>query len=170
MNYTNSETPTGLVKIIMENGGEIVIKLIDTFAPQTVKNFQNLVSNNFYDGIIFHRVIKDFMIQGGDPTGTGMGGSDEKIKGEFAANGVTNNLSHERGVISMARSNFPNSASSQFFICHKDAKFLDGSYASFGQVISGIDIVDNIAECRTGANDKPLSDQKIKTMCFITEI
>ena len=119
---------------------------------------------HFYDGLIFHRVIKNFMIQGGDPLGTGFGGSDRKIKGEFAANGVNNPLRHERGVISMARSQSPNSASSQFFIVHKDSPHLDGQYAAFGKVVDGIDVVDEIASVRTDYNDKPLKEQKIKTI------
>ena len=132
-----------MVRIEMENGGIIDIELYPEVAPITVKNFEKLVSEGFYDGIIFHRVIEGFMIQGGDPLGMGYGGSDEKIKGEFLMNGVPNKLSHTRGVISMARSQDPDSASSQFFICHADATFLDGQYAAFGKVVEGMETVDD---------------------------
>ena len=151
-----------MVKIEMENGGIIEIELYPETAPITVKNFEKLVSEGFYDGLIFHRVISGFMIQGGDPTGTGYHGSDENIKGEFLANGVVNKLSHTRGVISMARSQDPNSASSQFFICHEDAAFLDGNYAAFGKVTSGMEVVDAIADVATNAMDKPLEPQVMK--------
>ncbi|MBQ2278819.1 MAG: peptidylprolyl isomerase, partial [Clostridia bacterium] len=134
-----------MVQIEMDNGGIIKLELYPDIAPITVANFEKLVKEGFYDGLIFHRVIKNFMIQGGDPTGTGMGGAKETIKGEFASNGVTNTLSHTRGVISMARSQKKDSASSQFFICHADAKYLDGDYAAFGKVIEGMDVVDEIA-------------------------
>ena len=149
-----------MVKIEMENGGIIEIELYPDKAPITVKNFEKLVKEGFYDGLIFHRVIKGFMIQGGDPTGTGYSGSDKNIKGEFAANGVRNDLSHKRGVISMARSMNPNSASSQFFIMHEDGTYLDGNYAAFGKVVNGI--VDAIAEVQTDASDKPLTPQVMK--------
>ena len=142
----------------------MTLELYPEYAPQTVENFVELANEHFYDGLIFHRVIKNFMIQGGDPLGTGFGGSDRKIKGEFAANGVNNPLRHERGVISMARSQSPNSASSQFFIVHKDSPHLDGQYAAFGKVVDGIDVVDEIASVRTDYNDKPLKEQKIKTI------
>lgn len=151
----------------MNDGGKIVVELDETAAPITVKNFQKLVAQRFYDGLIFHRVISGFMIQGGDPQGTGMGGSKETIKGEFKVNGVANPISHERGVISMARSQFYNSASSQFFICHADAKFLDGQYAAFGKVVEGMDVVDRIAETPTNFNDRPLSEQRIKQVVFV---
>ena len=128
-----------------------------------------LANEGFYDGLIFHRVIENFMIQGGDPTGTGMGGSDENIKGEFSANGVANPLSHERGVISMARSQKYDSASSQFFICHADAKYLDGQYAAFGKVTEGMDVVDAIAETATDRSDRPLEEQKMKTVRVVEE-
>ncbi|MBQ8196011.1 MAG: peptidylprolyl isomerase [Oscillospiraceae bacterium] len=131
-------------------------------APITVENFLNLVGECFYEGLIFHRVIKDFMIKGGDPTGTGMGGAKEKIKGEFLMNGVANDLRHERGVISMARAQNPNSASSQFFIVHKDSFFLDGQYAAFGRVTEGMEAVDEIAETPTDFSDRPKSDMKMK--------
>lgn len=150
--------------IEMENGKKMTLELYPEYAPQTVENFVELANEHFYDGLIFHRVIKNFMIQGGDPLGTGFGGSDKKIKGEFAANGVNNPLRHERGVISMARSQSPNSASSQFFIVHKDSPHLDGQYAAFGKVVDGIDVVDEIASVRTDYNDKPLKEQKIKTL------
>ncbi|MBQ8966288.1 peptidylprolyl isomerase [Ruminococcus sp.] len=151
-----------MVKIEMENGKEILIELYPDVAPITVANFEKLVKEGFYDGLIFHRVIKGFMIQGGDPEGTGMGGSEEKIKGEFRANGVPNDLKHTRGVISMARSMMPNSASSQFFIMHEDAPHLDGNYAAFGKVVSGMDAVDEIASVRVDFNDKPLEPQVMK--------
>ena len=155
------------IRIIMENNQEIEAELYPEIAPITVENYVNLVNQHFYDGLIFHRVIKGFMIQGGDPTGTGMGGSDNKIKGEFLANGVINELKHERGVLSMARSMDPNSASSQFFIMHEDAPHLDGQYAAFGEVISGMDVVDEIANTQTDFRDKPLTDQRIKTIEII---
>ncbi len=151
-----------MVKIEMENGGIIEIELYPDKAPITVKNFEKLVKEGFYNGLIFHRVIKGFMIQGGDPTGTGYSGSDENIKGEFAANGVRNDLSHKRGVISMARSMNPNSASSQFFIMHEDGTYLDGNYAAFGKVVNGMEVVDAIAEVQTDASDKPLTPQVMK--------
>lgn len=165
--YKNTDKVTDYVKIEMISGDEIVVALDGSAAPITVENFKNLVSQGFYDGLIFHRVISGFMIQGGDPQGTGMGGSKQTIKGEFRANGVDNRLSHERGVISMARSQFYNSASSQFFICHADAKFLDGQYASFGKVVEGMDAVDRIASVATDRNDRPLSEQKMKKVCFV---
>lgn len=152
---------------IKTNKGDMKFNLYDDLAPKTVENFVTHAKNGYYDGLIFHRVIKDFMIQGGDPTGTGMGGSEENIKGEFAANGVENPLSHERGVISMARSRKYDSASSQFFICHADAKYLDGQYAAFGKVIEGMDVVDAIAETKTDANDRPKTEQKMKTVRVI---
>ncbi len=156
-----------MVKIEMENGGIIEIELYPERAPITVKNFEKLVSEGFYDGLIFHRVIEGFMIQGGDPTGTGCGSSGENIKGEFAANGVKNNLAHTRGVISMARSMMPNSASSQFFIMHEDAPHLDGSYAAFGKVVSGMDVVDAIANTATDGMDRPIEEQKMKKVTLV---
>lgn len=152
------------VTITLENGKEIKLELFKEVAPITVQNFLNLVDEKFYDGLIFHRVIEGFMIQGGDPTGTGMGGSSKKIKGEFKINGVNNELNHTRGVISMARSYDNNSASSQFFIMHEDAPHLDGSYAAFGAVVSGIENVDEIAKTKTDYNDRPIKEQKIKTI------
>ena len=151
-----------MVTIEMENGKKIKIELYPDVAPITVANFEKLVNEGFYDGLIFHRVISGFMIQGGDPQGTGMGGSSEKIKGEFLANGVPNNLKHTRGVISMARSQNPDSASSQFFIMHKDAPHLDGQYAAFGRVVGGMETVDEIAETKTDFRDRPLKEQRIK--------
>ena len=147
----------------MENGGKIELELYPEFAPETVKNFESLVSQGFYDGLTFHRVIPGFMIQGGDPLGNGMGGSEKKIKGEFRANGFSQNtLKHERGVLSMARAFDPNSASSQFFIMHADAPHLDGSYAAFGKVISGIEVVDEIASIPTDYSDRPKIAVRIK--------
>ena len=151
-----------MVVIEMANGKKIKLELYPDAAPITVANFEKLVGQGFYDGLIFHRVIKDFMIQGGDPQGTGMGGSDEKIKGEFLANGVNNPIRHERGVISMARSAMPDSASSQFFIVHKTSPHLDGQYAAFGKVVEGMDVVDEIACCNTNYNDRPVDDQVMK--------
>lgn len=138
------------VKITMQGGGEIELELYPEIAPETVANFKSLVEEGFYNGLTFHRIIKGFMIQGGDPLGNGMGGSDKTIKGEFRANGFDNPLKHTRGVISMARSAMPNSASSQFFIMHEDAPHLDGSYAAFGKVTKGIEIVDEIADTPVG--------------------
>ena len=151
----------------MENGKQIKLELDEAAAPITVTNFRKLVKEGFYNGLIFHRVIEGFMIQGGDPTGTGMGGADERIKGEFAMNGWSNPLKHTRGVISMARSQMPDSASSQFFIMHKDAPHLDGSYAAFGKVTEGIEVVDEIAACQTDYSDRPVVPQVIKS---ITEV
>ena len=153
-----------MVKIEMTDGGVITLELDATAAPITVANFEKLVKEGFYDGLIFHRVIAGFMIQGGDPTGTGMGGSEETIKGEFAINGVNNPIRHQRGVISMARTQVLDSASSQFFICHADAFFLDGQYAAFGKVTDGMDVVDRIASVDTDFRDKPIVEQKIKTI------
>ncbi len=153
-----------MIRIEMENGGIIELELYAEIAPKTVENFERLVSKGFYDGLIFHRVIPGFMIQGGDPQGTGFGGSDENIVGEFRINGHKNDLSHERGVISMARSQSPNSASSQFFIMHADGVFLDGQYAAFGKVTKGIEVVDEIAAVPTSAGDRPVKEQKIKTV------
>lgn len=158
-----------MIQIEMDNGGIIKLELYPESAPITVKNFEELVEQKFYDGLIFHRVIKDFMIQGGDPTGTGMGGSKKTIKGEFAANGFQNNIKHKRGVISMARSQNPDSASSQFFICHKDSPWLDGQYAAFGIVTEGIEVVDEIAGVKTDFRDKPLTPVTIKTIRKIEE-
>ena len=151
-----------IVKIEMENGGVITAELYPQMAPNTVANFVSLIQSGFYDGLIFHRVIPGFMIQGGDPQGTGMGGPGYSIRGEFARNGFKENtLRHQRGVLSMARSMMPNSAGSQFFIMHADAPHLDGDYAAFGKVTSGMEVVDGIAATRTGFQDRPVAEQKI---------
>ena len=151
-----------MVIIELENGKKIELELCPEAAPETVKNFESLVKSGFYDGLTFHRIIPGFMIQGGDPLGNGMGGAEKKIKGEFRANGHNNPIKHERGVISMARSFDPNSASSQFFIMHADAPHLDGQYAAFGKVISGMDAVDQIASIPTDYNDRPKIAVRIK--------
>lgn len=149
----NKNTAHDKVQVEMQNGGKFVIELYPEYAPETVENFKNLVSEGFYNGLTFHRVVDGFMAQGGDPEGTGMGGSEKTIKGEFSENGFNKNtLSHTRGVISMARSQQPNSASSQFFICYDDASFLDGSYAAFGKVIEGMEVVDGFLEVERTAN------------------
>ena len=155
-------------KITMENGGIIEGELYPEIAPQSVYNFIDLANHNYYDGLIFHRVIPGFMIQGGCPDGTGMGGPGYCIKGEFFYNGFKNELRHKRGVLSMARSSSPNSAGSQFFIMHADAKHLDGQYAAFGKVTSGLDVVDAIATTRTGAADRPVAEQKISSITVDT--
>jgi len=147
-----------MVNIKIKNDGVIKVELNEKAAPITVANFVELVNKGFYDGIIFHRVIKGFMIQGGDPEGNGTGGSGKNIVGEFAANGWNNPIKHERGVISMARAQNPNSAGSQFFIMHEDAFYLDGQYAAFGKVVEGMDVVDRIANSRTDFSDKPLDE------------
>lgn len=157
-----------MVVIEMENGKEIKLELYPEKAPITVENFLKLVGEGFYDGLIFHRVIKGFMIQGGDPEGTGMGGAKDKIKGEFRSNGVPNDLKHVRGVISMARSKMPDSASSQFFIVHENAPHLDGQYAAFGKVVEGMETVDEIAEVKTDYNDRPITDVRMKRV-YISE-
>ena len=151
-----------MVIIEMENGAKIELELYPEHAPITVKNFEKLVSEGFYDGLGFHRIIPGFMIQGGDPLGNGMGGADENIEGEFRANGHNNPIKHVRGVISMARAFNPNSASSQFFIMHADAPHLDGQYAAFGKVISGIETVDEIAAVPTDYNDRPKIAMRMK--------
>lgn len=151
-----------IVTFMMENGDKIKAELYPDIAPNTVNNFISLVNKGFYDGLIFHRVIKNFMIQGGDPEGTGMGGPGYAIKGEFNLNGFENNLKHERGVLSMARSFMPDSAGSQFFIMHQDSPHLDGQYAGFGKVIEGIEVVDKIAETKTNRQDRPKKDIKIE--------
>ena len=153
-----------VVTITMTNGDVMKAELYPEIAPNTVNNFISLVQKGFYDGLIFHRVISGFMIQGGDPQGTGMGGPGYSIKGEFAMNGVRNDLKHRRGVLSMARSMMPNSAGSQFFIMHANAPHLDGQYAAFGKVVEGLDVVDKIASVRTGWQDKPVEEQKIQSM------
>ena len=155
-------------KITMENGSVMEGELYPEIAPQSVYNFIDLANHNYYDGLIFHRVIPGFMIQGGCPDGTGMGGPGYCIKGEFFYNGVKNELKHKRGVLSMARSQSPNSAGSQFFIMHADARHLDGQYAAFGKVTSGLEVVDAIAVVRTNAADRPLEDQKIASITVDT--
>ena len=153
-----------MIRMEMQDGGVVKIELDPKAAPITAANFEKLVKEGFYDGLTFHRIIPGFMIQGGDPQGTGMGGSSETIRGEFAANGVNNPISHKRGVISMARSSYPNSASSQFFIMHDDGEFLDGNYAAFGRVVDGMDVIDRIAATPTGANDRPKTPVVIARM------
>ncbi|MCH5275363.1 MAG: peptidylprolyl isomerase [Lachnospiraceae bacterium] len=157
-----------IVTITMENGNVMKLELYPDIAPISVNNFISLIQKNFYDGLIFHRVIKGFMLQGGDPEGTGMGGPGYSIKGEFSSNGVENNLKHTAGVLSMARSMQPNSAGSQFFIMHKDAPHLDGSYAAFGKIVQGMDVVNKLAETATDYNDKPLEPQVMKSVTVDT--
>ena len=160
------------VKVLfeMEDGGEFVMELYPEYAPETVRNFADLVHAGFYNGLIFHRVIPGFMAQGGDPEGTGMGGSEKKIKGEFASNGFDDNtLKHERGTVSMARSMDKDSASSQFFICFEEAPHLDGEYAAFGKVVYGMETVDKMSEAAMDENDKPLIDIVIKKASVISD-
>jgi peptidyl-prolyl cis-trans isomerase B (cyclophilin B) len=157
-----------VVTITMENGDVMKAELYPETAPNTVNNFISLIKKGFYDGLIFHRVISGFMIQGGCPEGMGTGGPGYKIKGEFSQNGFVNNLSHDPGVLSMARAMSPDSAGSQFFIMHKKATHLDGAYAAFGRVIEGMDIVDKIADVRTDYSDRPMKEQKIQTMTVDT--
>lgn len=157
------------VRFQMENGKTMTAELYPETAPITVENFAKLVKEGFYDGLIFHRVIEGFMIQGGDPTGTGMGGPGYQIKGEFSSNGVKNNLRHTRGVLSMARSMMPDSAGSQFFIMHEDAPHLDGQYAAFGKLIDGFDTLDEIASCDTDRSDRPKNEQKMAKVVIIEE-
>ena len=157
-----------VVTFTMENGDVMKAELYPEVAPNTVNNFISLVKKGYYDGLIFHRVIRGFMIQGGCPQGTGMGGPGYSIKGEFSQNGFKNDLKHTEGVLSMARSMMPNSAGSQFFIMHKDAPHLDGAYAAFGKVTEGMDVVNKIAEERTDYSDRPLKTQKIKSMTVDT--
>ena len=155
-------------KITMESGAVIEGELYPEKAPQSVTNFVELCEHNYYDGLIFHRVIPGFMIQGGCPEGTGMGGPGYCIKGEFFYNGVKNELKHKRGVLSMARAQSPNSAGSQFFVMHADARHLDGQYAAFGKVTAGLEVVDAIAGVKTNANDRPLEDQVIASITVDT--
>ena len=164
--------PFPIVTIEMENGDIMKAELYPDIAPNTVNNFISLVRKGFYDGIIFHRCIPGFVIQGGDPTGTGMGGPEYCIEGEFNANGIANHLHHSQGVLSMARAQDPNSAGSQFFICVDDAGFLDGNYAGFGKIIEGMDIINKIAEVPTDFRDRPREDQVMETVtvdCFGVE-
>ncbi len=157
------------VTITMEDGGQIVLELYPDKAPNTVNNFISLAQSGFYDGLVFHRVIKGFMIQGGDPKGNGTGGPGYTIKGEFSLNGCkSNDIKHARGVISMARAMMPNSAGSQFFIMHANASYLDGQYAAFGRVISGMDVVDRIASVATDFNDRPKTEQKMRSVSVDT--
>lgn len=157
-----------VVTFTMENGDVMKAELYPDIAPISVNNFISLINKNFYDGLIFHRVIRGFMIQGGDPEGTGCGGPGYSIKGEFSANGVENNLKHTEGVLSMARSMAPDSAGSQFFIMHKTSPHLDGSYAAFGKVIEGMEVVNKIAETATDYYDRPLEEQKLKSVTVDT--
>lgn len=157
-----------VITITMENGDIIKAELYPHIAPNTVNNFISLVQKHFYDGLIFHRVINGFMIQGGCPDGTGMGGPGYAIKGEFSQNGFDNDLKHTEGVLSMARAMSPDSAGSQFFIMHKDAPHLDGAYAAFGKVTEGMDVVNKIADVRTDYSDRPMKEQKIKSMTVET--
>ena len=157
-----------IVTITMTDGSVMKAELYPEVAPNTVNNFISLVKKGFYDGLVFHRVIRGFMIQGGDPQGTGMGGPGYSIKGEFTYNGFSNDLKHTPGVLSMARAMDPNSAGSQFFIMHKAAPHLDGSYAAFGKIIEGMDVVNKIAETETDFRDRPLDEQEIKSMTVDT--
>ncbi|MDA8227400.1 MAG: peptidylprolyl isomerase [Desulfitobacterium hafniense] len=167
MNTQESNDKKPIVTIEMESGNTIKIELYPAVAPETVENFVSLVQEGFYDGLIFHRVIPHFMIQGGDPLGNGMGGSKKNIRGEFTSNGFKNDLIHDRGVISMARTANPNSASSQFFIMVAKSPHLDGQYASFGRVIEGMDEVDRIVNVKKDMRDKPLEDQKMKKVSVV---
>ncbi len=157
-----------IVTIEMENGDIMEAELYPSIAPNTVNNFIHLVKKGFYDGLIFHRVINGFMIQGGDPDGSGMGGPGYGIKGEFSQNGFENPLKHSAGVLSMARSMMPDSAGSQFFIMHKNAPHLDGAYAAFGKITKGMDVVDKIAETSVDYNDRPMEEQKMKKVTVET--
>ena len=157
-----------IVTFTMANGKSFKAELYPEIAPNTVNNFISLVKKGFYDGIIFHRVIAGFMIQGGDPNGVGTGGPGYHIKGEFRANGFDNALAHKRGVLSMARAQHPDSAGSQFFVMHADAHYLDGQYAAFGKVVEGMDVVDEIASTRTDFSDRPLSEQRMKKVTVET--
>jgi len=163
-----SDNSKPIVTITMDNGDVIRAELYPEIAPNTVNNFISLASKGFYDGLIFHRVIRGFMIQGGDPEGIGIGGPGYSIPGEFSSNGFKNDLKHEEGVLSMARSAHPDSAGSQFFIMHKNSPHLDGEYAAFGRVIEGLENVNKIAECETDYNDRPTTEQKIKSMSVDT--
>lgn len=164
-----SQATNPVVTIEMETGEVMKLELYPAIAPESVHNFISLVQNEFYNGLIFHRVIRGFMIQGGDPKGTGMGGPGYSIKGEFASNGIDNLLPHTRGTLSFARSAMPNSAGSQFFIMHQNAPHLDGEYAAFGQIIEGIEVVDKIAESACNHQDKPVVEQKMKAVTVDTK-
>ncbi len=165
--YKISTTSTNLVDLMMDSGAHIVIELDPKAAPKTVENFKKLVLGHFYDDLIFHRIIDGFMIQGGDPLGTGVGGAPENIEGEFKSNGVDNPLSHTRGTVSMARAQDPNSASSQFFICNADSQFLDGEYAAFGHVVYGMEEVDRIAKLPKGSQDRPNTPPHMLRVFFV---
>ena len=172
--YVLSDEETNLVMISVKDYGIMIAELYPDIAPITVKNFKKLVSSEFYTNLTFHRVIKDFMIQTGDPTATGSGGSEDKIKGEFEINGIKNDLPHTRGVLSMARAGATpetketmNSASSQFFIVHKDSTFLDGNYAGFGKLLHGYDVLDKVATVQTDENDKPIVNQVLESIKFV---
>ena len=174
VSLTESEKATELVLILAKDYGAMVAELYPDVAPKTVKNFKKLIENKFYDGLIFHRVISNFMIQTGDPTGTGSSGSEDTIKGEFKSNGVENDISHKRGVLSMAKvvlnpetDESYNSASSQFFIVQSDSTYLDGNYAAFGRVLNGFDVLDSISKVSTDENDKPLTDVVIDSIKFV---
>ena len=175
--FTTTEEVTNYVRLNItytdkkgkEHTGDVIVELDPETAPITVANFQNLVKSDFYDGLTFHRIIKGFMIQGGDPKGTGLGGSGQNIKGEFSSNGVENNISHTRGVISMARSQSYNSASSQFFIVHQDSPHLDGDYAAFGHVVYGMETVDGVANVTTNSSNKPINTVKLNYAVFVTK-
>ncbi len=165
--YRKTNKKTSFVKIEMEDGSYMVAQLYDDVAPITCANFRELVAEGFYDGLIFHRVIPGFVIQGGDPLGNGTGGSNKRIKGEFIANGVNNTLLHTKGVLSMARTSDPNSATSQFFICHAAVPYLDGQYAGFGKLVEGMDTLDKIASTPTNRMDKPINAQRMKEVYFV---
>lgn len=168
--YEETDEVTSYVKIVTGKDEVILLELYPEVAPLTVQNFQKLVQEKFYDGLTFHRVIEGFMIQTGDPLGNGTGGSDNTIKGEFSKNGVQNDLKHEKGVVSMARSSDMDSASSQFFICsdtNESVSSLDGSYAAFGKTIAGLDVVERISKVQTDSNDKPLKTEKMKSVRFV---
>lgn len=174
--FVVSEKETNLVKIDVKDAGIMIAELYPKIAPITVKNFKSLINEGFYENLTFHRVIKDFMIQTGDPTGTGSGGSEKTIKGEFKNNGVKNTLSHTRGVLSMARAGgnpdtaeTMNSATSQFFIVHADSDFLDGNYAAFGKVIYGLDVIDKVANVKTNKNDAPVVEQILSSIKYVSE-
>lgn len=161
--------PTDKIEITLQNGKKMTAELYGNEAPVTVENFLSLIKRNFYDGLIFHRVIKGFMIQGGDPLGKGTGGSGKNIKGEFSSNGVKNPIKHTRGTLSMARAMDPDSASSQFFIMHGASAHLDGNYAAFGKITRGIDAVDEIASAETDFQDRPIEEQKIQSIKIIED-
>ena len=170
MQYVKTDEITSLIRIDMEDGGSMVAELDDASAPITCENFRSLVKQGFYNGLIFHRVIPGFVIQGGDPLGNGTGGSGKRIKGEFLHNGVRNPIRHVKGVLSMARTNDPNSATSQVFICLGDATFLDGQYAGFGKLVEGEATLDKIGSVSTDRMDKPLTAQRMKEVYFVKKI